>query len=134
MRERDIIATMLAQSRYDAGLTQDEMAHKIGCALSTLKTWENGTSSIKSDIILKWFALLKVSPIKYYFDVINQSKKGLDAEEMIKHLPQKHKDILNEIIMSDSTEAFDILEAYLDCPQEVKEWLYKAIVGKKVIK
>lgn len=50
----------LKSARVNAGMTQKEVADKLGIAVSTLKNWENGTTFPKQPMIEALCELYKV--------------------------------------------------------------------------
>jgi len=42
--ERSSLGARIAEARQCSGITQQQLAHKIGCALSSIRNWEKGTS------------------------------------------------------------------------------------------
>ncbi len=52
----------LRQARGRLGLTQGELAKRLGCTKSAIGNYENGVSSPKEEILLKLFDVLEVDP------------------------------------------------------------------------
>lgn len=52
----------LRQARERLGLTQGELAKRLGCTKSAIGNYENGVSSPKEEILLKLFDVLEVDP------------------------------------------------------------------------
>lgn len=55
-------ATRLRQARESAGLTQLELAKKLGITKSAVGNYENGVSSPKDVVLLQIFDVLNVEP------------------------------------------------------------------------
>ena len=55
-------AGRLRQAREQAGLTQQDLAKKLGVTKSAIGNYENGVSSPKWDILIKIFDVLHVDP------------------------------------------------------------------------
>lgn len=55
-------ATRLKQARESAGLTQLELAKKLGVTKSAIGNYENGVSSPKDSVLLQIFDVLNVEP------------------------------------------------------------------------
>ena len=53
---------LLKELREKAGITQKELANKAGINLGTLRTWEQGTSSIKLDVACELCTVLGCTP------------------------------------------------------------------------
>lgn len=61
-------ASRLRQARELSGLTQQELAEKLGVTKSAIGNYENGVSSPKWDVLLKIFDILQVEPNFLYQD------------------------------------------------------------------
>ena len=56
------IAANLRLQRKKAGLTQIELAEKLGVSIATLRRWESGETAPTGTRIMELAALLKISP------------------------------------------------------------------------
>ena len=61
-------ASRLRQAREQSGLTQLDLAEKLGVTKSAIGNYENGVSSPKWDVLLKIFDVLQVEPNFLYQD------------------------------------------------------------------
>lgn len=61
-------AGRLRQAREQSGLTQQDLAEKLGVTKSAIGNYENGVSSPKWDVLLKIFDVLQVEPNFLYQD------------------------------------------------------------------
>jgi len=61
-------AARLRQAREQAGLTQQDLAKKLGVTKSAIGNYENGVSSPKWEILVKIFDALNVDPNFLYQD------------------------------------------------------------------
>ena len=61
-------ASRLRQAREQSGLTQQDLAEKLGVTKSAIGNYENGVSSPKWDVLLKIFDVLHVEPNFLYQD------------------------------------------------------------------
>ena len=61
-------ASRLRQAREQSGLTQQDLAEKLGVTKSAIGNYENGVSSPNWDILLKIFDVLQVEPNFLYQD------------------------------------------------------------------
>ena len=89
-------ASRLRQAREQSGLTQQDLAEKLGVTKSAIGNYENGVSSPKWDILLKIFDVLKVEPNFLY-----QDSFSLETPETSPLTPQQSAllssfDLLNE--------------------------------------
>lgn len=89
-------ASRLRQAREQSGLTQQDLAEKLGITKSAIGNYENGVSSPKWDVLLKIFDVLKVEPNFLY-----QDSFSLETPEASPLTPQQSSllssfDLLNE--------------------------------------
>lgn len=61
-------ASRLRQAREQSGLTQQDLAEKLGVTKSAVGNYENGVSSPKWDVLLRIFDILHVEPNFLYQD------------------------------------------------------------------
>lgn len=61
---------MLQQSRYDANISQEELASRLNRSRGTIQNWEKGTTIPDLFDIAEWFTALELSPIPYYLEYI----------------------------------------------------------------
>ena len=78
-------ATRLRQAREQSGLTQQDLAEKLGVTKSAIGNYENGVSSPKWDVLLKIFDILQVEPNFLY-----QDSFSLDVSESRSLSPQQY--------------------------------------------
>ena len=76
--------TRLRQAREQSGLTQQDLAEKLGVTKSAIGNYENGVSSPKWDVLLKIFDILQVEPNFLY-----QDSFSLDVSESRSLTPQQ---------------------------------------------
>ena len=70
----------LKQARESAGLTQLELAKKLGVTKSAIGNYENGVSSPKEAVLLQIFDVLNVEPNFLFqdsFSTINKNSDGM---------------------------------------------------------
>ena len=77
-------ASRLRQAREQAGITQLDLAKKLGVTKSAIGNYENGVSSPKWDVLLKIFDVLHVEPNFLY-----QDSFALDSHETRTLTPQQ---------------------------------------------
>ena len=77
-------ASRLRQAREHSGLTQQDLAEKLGVTKSAIGNYENGVSSPKWDVLLKIFDILHVEPNFLY-----QDNFSLNTTEPIVLTPQQ---------------------------------------------
>ena len=77
-------ASRLRQAREQSGLTQQDLAEKLGVTKSAIGNYENGVSSPKWDVLLKIFDILHVEPNFLY-----QDNFSLNTTEPIVLTPQQ---------------------------------------------
>lgn len=71
----------LRQAREQLGLTQGELAKRLGCTKSAIGNYENGVSSPKEEILLKLFDVLEVDPNFLFQDSFSLLDDSLSPEE-----------------------------------------------------
>lgn len=83
----------VAAAREMAGMTQAELARRLGVRVSTLRKWENDVSEPRANRLSIMAGLLNVSMMW----LINGQGEGLDAPLEEEVLPSSANDILNEL-------------------------------------
>lgn len=78
-------ATRLKQARENAGLTQLELAKKLGVTKSAIGNYENGVSSPKDVVLLKIFDVLGVEPNFLFQDSFNPTASENDVLSETEH-------------------------------------------------
>lgn len=78
-------ATRLKQARENAGLTQLELAKKLGVTKSAIGNYENGVSSPKDVVLLKIFDVLGVEPNFLFQDSFNPATSENDGLSETEH-------------------------------------------------
>lgn len=73
------LATNLRQQRKKAGLTQIELAEKIGVSIATLRRWESGETAPTGTRIIELANVLKVSPD----EIINEGENLPDKMSVL---------------------------------------------------
>ena len=68
-RERQF-AKIWADSRVDAGKTQDYMAKGLGVSKKTIQNWENGVTAPDFFMGSEWFRVLGINPLPYYLSFL----------------------------------------------------------------
>ena len=84
----------LKQARESAGLTQLELAKKLGVTKSAIGNYENGVSSPKEAVLLQIFDVLNVEPNFLFqdsFSTINKNRDGMSNAEH--HLLDKFRSL-----------------------------------------
>ena len=83
----------VAAAREMAGMTQAELARRLGVRVSTLRKWENDISEPRANRLSMMAGLLNVSMMW----LINGQGEGLEAPMEEGALPSSASDILNEL-------------------------------------
>lgn len=71
----------LRQARERLGLTQGELAKRLGCTKSAIGNYENGVSSPKEEILLRLFDVLGVDPNFLFQDSFSISADSFSYSE-----------------------------------------------------
>lgn len=61
----DRVASMLARSRHDAGLSQKQMAKALGKSIKTIQNWESGYGAPDAVTQMQWFDVCGVNELPY---------------------------------------------------------------------
>lgn len=83
----------VAAAREMAGMTQAELARRLGVRVATLRSWEEDLSEPRANRLSMMAGLLNVSMMW----LINGQGEGLDAPLEEASLPASATDILNEL-------------------------------------
>lgn len=83
----------VAAAREMAGMTQAELARRLGVRVATLRAWEEDLSEPRANRLSMMAGLLNVSMMW----LINGQGEGLDAPLEEASLPASATDILNEL-------------------------------------
>jgi transcriptional regulator with XRE-family HTH domain len=83
----------VAAAREMAGMTQAELARRLGVRISTLRAWENDVNEPRANRLSMMAGLLNVSIMW----LINGQGEGLEAPMEEATLPASAHDILNEM-------------------------------------
>ena len=107
------IGQALAKARVAAGLSQHDMARRIGKGRATIQSWESGASSPPTDKIMDWFEACGCSPLA-------------PMQEMLH--PELYRQTASD--MTDE-ELDDALATYFDsAPRIVKEMILFIAMGR----
>lgn len=68
---REIVSKQLRNSRWQADLTQSDMAKKLNVSLRTVHNWESGYSTPLVEQIFEWFEVLKIQPQPYIIQLLH---------------------------------------------------------------
>lgn len=79
----NVSINILLRSRAEAGLTQKELATKIGKSLSTVKNWESGYSSPTIIELQEWLQACKVNEDAYLLSLNHPTS---DVDEILQAL------------------------------------------------
>ncbi len=83
------VGQRLRQRRLELGLSQAELARKLGVTASTVSNYESGQNFVREELLLKLIPLLEVEPNELYRDVYAGPGFPVSAEE--KGLVQKYR-------------------------------------------
>ena len=99
-----LVSEALAQSRADAGKTQQEMADHLDVKLQTVQNWEYNVSEPKFLYVYKWFEFLELNMYVYLGNDKNTVDKIASLASTLDEDYQKQL----ELLLADSRR-----EAYL---------------------
>ena len=75
------VGTRLRQRRTELGMSQMELAAKLGVTPSTISNYENGQNAVREDILLRLFQVLDMEPNYLYQDAYTGSGFPVSVEE-----------------------------------------------------
>jgi len=77
---QDRFAEMWRRSRDDSGLTQREVAQRLGVSRTTIQNWESGYSCPTQLEGFQWFRALGLQPFPYYLALLYPEFDGINAD------------------------------------------------------
>ncbi len=83
------IANKLVNLRKSLGLSQEELAHKIGVSRQAVSKWERAESSPDTDNLIALSQIYKISIDELLDADIEIAQKELDSQKSTKHLENK---------------------------------------------
>ena len=94
-------ATRLRQAREQSGLTQQDLAEKLGVTKSAIGNYENGVSSPKWDVLLKIFDILQVEPNSESRSLTPQQSALLSSfDQLNEEGQQKAVDYVDDLVLT----------------------------------
>ena len=78
-----IFGKILRKFRKKSGLTQEQLAEQLGISLKYISRIENGNNGIKTQTLIKYMNILKITPNTLYKEFItdSQTKKNIELTE-----------------------------------------------------
>ena len=89
---RQNLASILEQTRYDAHISQREMADRLHVSKKTIQNWESGYSEPLFSQLYMWFEVLELQPQPYLLQLLYQNEFKKNTIEFSK------KDVDNALI------------------------------------
>ena len=90
--QKEIAQNTLRATREKLGLTQKDVAKKMGCAIATIESWEKGTSKPQTRNLLRLCALYKIQINDAYPALYQKLKKELEVRmKKLKQLKKQKK-------------------------------------------
>ena len=85
---------------YPFGLTQEQLAEQLGISLKYISRIENGNNGIKTQTLIKYMNILKITPNTLYKEFItdSQTKKNIELTEKICSLSEEKKVFITSVI------------------------------------
>ena len=100
------LGSRIKEKREQLGMTQKQLADKLGVTKSAICNYENGTSSPKEDVLLNIFKVLSVDPNYLYQDSVNVTENSKKKDEIIENI----RLFLDNLSDEDLTNLYDYLE------------------------
>ncbi|MGB0452572.1 MAG: helix-turn-helix domain-containing protein [Bacteriovoracaceae bacterium] len=110
------VCTKIHKARKDSGLTRESLSESVGVSSTTIQRWENGTSKIFFEDLLKVSKILN-KPLSYFSDDEQEASEASPKIESIKELMAEHQLKLSEIVNDNNLE--DIPSHILEGLQEI---------------
>lgn len=90
----DRFASLLADSRYKAGVSQAQLAKELGITKKTVQNWESGLSTPSLLQTLQWFRVLGINPFPYlqaflYPGVLQNTSDKAEEDKLREELRQR---------------------------------------------
>lgn len=104
---RQNLSEVLSQTRYDAGLSQQEMAKRLNVSKKTIQNWESGYSEPLFSQLFLWLEAIELQPQPYLLKLLYQNefkKNTIDFTEkdvdnaLIALLPSMTTELKKEIL------------------------------------
>lgn len=118
------IGTRIKEARINMGLTQEELANKIGVTKGAIGNYENEVSTPKIDLLYKLFDVLQCDANYFYQDEMKNTKKNVtlsfSEEKMVtryRKLDNHGKEII-DIILDKEFERIKSPEKIIELPYE----------------
>lgn len=67
----DALVGILHKSRVSAGISQRSLAKSMHHSVSTIQSWEYGTSNPPFEDVVEWLDMCGVNPLRYYLEYLN---------------------------------------------------------------
>lgn len=95
-----IFGKILRKFRIKSGLTQEQLAEKLGISLKYISRIENGNNGIKTQTLIKYMNILAITPNILYSEFINnpEVKKNIELSEKINSLSDEQKDFISSVV------------------------------------
>ena len=95
-----IFGKILRKFRKKSGLTQKQLAEQLGISLKYISRIENGNNGIKTQTLIKYMNILKITPNTLYKEFItdSQTKKNIELTEKICSLSEEKKVFITSVI------------------------------------
>ena len=110
------IATNITKYRKERGMTQKELALKLGVVPSRVSNWENGTNSMDINTLFKICNILSVS-INDIYGVYPDADYSLSYDEQLfikkyRTLDEHGKDMVNVVLDKEYDRCLKLLPVY----------------------
>lgn len=122
---KELIAESLRELRVYAGLTQSELAEKLGIKAGTYSTYENGTREAPAEIIVRLSILYGVST-DIILQVARYRKEQAISTEQLEYFEKEIDELKNELFSKKdkiNPEFKKILETMTSAFENVNEQL-----------
>lgn len=143
MDEISLLSQLLAQSRYEAGISQEQMALMLRISKQTVINWEKGLSTPKVEQMIEWFKVTGTNIFKplaqlAYPEIYEDKTSNSEDSEIVKALHQTIDTLPPEIQKqsvylflgkhgSDPLSYMQLCTAYLHLPMQYRVGISRQI-------
>ena len=91
------VAEALRLARNEVGLSQEEIAFRLGVARRTVQNWESGRSEPTIGQAMEWFQILGKSPIPFLLQVLIPCFEHISGEDEDEKLREAMHHLVDEL-------------------------------------
>ena len=95
-----ILGKILRDYRLKSNLTQEELSEKLGISLKYISRIENGNNGIKTQTLIKYMNILKITPNTLYSHFLTDPvlQENISIYNKLINLPEDKKAFISSVI------------------------------------